>query len=310
MDKNKDRIQKVIEELGYIPNNLARNLAKGESKQIALFLAVEYPTSSSTWLYNLPIIQSVNNVLNNSGYSLQVTVNSINEEKKNLDYISKMVNNRSIDGLLYFSAWKIPDSILEFLEKKNFPYILVANNHPYKNQNDVLIDNEDAVKIIIKYLFDRGHRTFGIIVGFSEQIHMKERLNTFRRELANRNIEINEGHFKTCNFDIEGGYDTMCEILATGLPPGAIICGNDDIAAGVIKALKEKSIKVPRDVSVTGFDNSVICKVSEPTITTVNIPSDEIGRESTESLLFRIKNNTSIQTKKIRCQIVEGNSVR
>lgn len=310
LEKNKCKIQKAIDDLGYTPNSLAQNFAKGISKQIALYISAEFPISSATWMYGLPIIQGVNSIIHLTGYSLQMSVNSINDIEKSYENISKAIINRSIDGLLYLSAWQIPMKILELLTKNKFPYILVANNNPLGMENDVLIDIPNAVSKIVNYLYDNGHRTYGIVLGYKDQIHMAERLQTFYSEMNRLKLPVLSRHIKTGSFDISSGYALMLEMISEGDLPSAIICGNDDIATGVIKALKESGVNVPRDVSVIGFDNSIVGQVSEPAITTMDIPAFKIGEESAKNLIYRISNpGLSVPRSTIPCTLVEYGSV-
>jgi len=309
-DKNRDKIQMAISQLGYTPNALAQNLAKGESRNILLYMATEVPISSSTWLFGMPIIQGVYSVFEHKGYYVQISINPVNQVEHNYETIKNLIIRHSIDGILYFSTWSIDDPVLELLEQHEFPYVLVGNDNPRGPENDVLVNIPDAATRLFQYLYDLGHRSFGTILGYPHQIHTKQRLKAFQDETARTGLEYQEKFVKTGRFDVSSGYSLMEEmILEAGKLPTAIICGNDDIACGVIRAAMHNGIAVPRDMSVTGFDGGIISRISKPTITTMEISSLDLGIKAAKMLLFRLLNhNIRVEREMIECSLVEQES--
>lgn len=286
--KNRERIQRAIEELNYTPNALAQNFAKGTSKNVLVFMATEAPMSSATWLYGLPIIQGINEVFESTGYSVQVSINSF-DNLRNLTSIQSMMINQSIDGILYVSSWSIDEAIWAMFEKQHFPYVLIGNDNPKNMQNDVLIDIYHATRQLVDYLYGLGHRKMGAILGYADQLHTRQRIAAFKDGLDKLQLPCDMNFVKTGSFDLESGYSLMENMLQQeNSLPSAIICGNDDIACGVIRAAQKHGLSIPGDLSVTGFDDSIIGRLVEPTITTVHIPSLELGNKAAKMLLQRI----------------------
>ena len=309
-EKNANRIQAAINELGYVPNVLAQNLAKGESKNIMLYMATEMPISSSTWLYGMPAIQGVYSVFEQTEYYVQISINPINQPEHNYATIKNLIERHSIDGLLYFSTWSIDEQVLKMLEEQKFPYVLVGNNNPHTPENDVLVNIPDATAEAVNYLYNLGHRSFGTILGFPNQIHTKQRLEVFKTEMTKRSLPIDEKFIKTGSFDVSSGFVLMEDMIGNCDDlPTAIICGNDDIACGVIRAAMNHGIKVPDDLSVTGFDGGIISTISNPTITTMSIPTLDLGVTAAKMLLGRLTNNNACAAREvIKCELVKQGS--
>jgi len=193
---------------------IAQNLARGESRNILLYMATEVPTSSSTWLYGMPAIQGVYSVFRQTEYYVQISVNPVNQPEHNYKVIKSLIERQSIDGILYFSTWSIDKQVHELLENLKFPYILVGNNNPKTPENDVLVNIPDATAELVRYLHDRGHRSFGTILGFQNQIHTQQRLHAFKNEISKMDLLLEEKYIKTYG-KYEGYY--------FGLPTGSKI---------------------------------------------------------------------------------------
>jgi len=311
LPKTRQKIQRAIEELEYTPSMLAQNLAKGISNNLHAFIAAEFPPSSATWLYGLPIIQSINQSIAATSYSLQISVHPVDDPEKNYSTIRNMIINQSIDGLIYISSWEIPRNILDLLDQSHFPYVLVGNANPKSTANDVLFDNVTAVRNMIEHLYRIGHTCMGAVLGYAQQQHTIDRMNAFRTTLQKLGLPVHDRLIKTGQFDMESGFRLMYEIFTVeDIKPTVIICGNDDIAVGVLKAIKQKGLRIPEDISVIGFDNSIVSRVVEPALTTYEIPSAEMGRHATKMLLDEIRTpGRSMPRVTIPCQLIERDSV-
>lgn len=307
--ENAQKIQMAIDKLGYIPNQIAQSLAKGVSNNLLLYIIQEDPILSSTWLYELPIIQGVYDYLKSTDYSLQVAIDSIENSKRVNKLISECINNKRVDGMIILTSWEIDKSGLIRLADSKFPFVLIGNENLITPENEVLFDNYGAINQIIDYLYKLGHRRIGFISGTKEQQHAEQRIRAYFDSLQRLDLVTNEEWVKYGDYSIESGYIHMQELLHSNEQPTAIVCGNDYLAAGAIKAISEKGFNVPYDYSITGFDDSLVSKVVEPGLTTVNVPLQELAKIAIKKLINIINAPDKITPKRVLpCTMVIGAS--
>lgn len=307
--KNSIKVQRAIDKLGYIPNQTAQNLAKGVSNNLLLYIIQEDPILASTWLYELPIIQGVYDYLKGTDYSLQVAIDSIENSKRINNFINECINNKRVDGMIILTSWEVDKTSLIRLVDSKFPFILIGNENPIGPENEVLFDNYGAISQVMDHLYKLGHRRIGYISGTKEQQHAKQRIKAYFDNLQRLNLVTNEKWVKYGDYTVESGYTLMGEILNSREQPTAIVCGNDYLAAGAIKAIKERGFSVPLDYSVTGFDDSIVSRVVEPDLTTVSVPLQKLAELAIKKLINIINFPDNEITKQVlSCEMVIGAS--
>jgi len=307
-EKNRKKIQAAIERLNYSPHPIAQKLAKGVTNNLLLYIVQENPILTTTWLHELPVIQGICDYLKNTNYSLQIVLNFIDDNQGNYKYINECISSKSVDGILILSAWELSNRTLIRLMDSGFPFVLIGNDNTIQPTNDIVFDNYGAVKKLVEHLYQLGHRHIGLISGCKEQLHMSERIRGYFDAIRELGLEIEESWIKYGEYSTESGYACMQEIL-DGRHPTAVICGNDYVAAGAVKAIHDRGYKVPDDFSVTGFDNSTVAQIMEPTLTTVNMPVFKAGHLATEKLIKLInKTENVINREVLPCDIIIGSS--
>jgi len=307
-EKNRKKIQAAIERLNFSPNPIAQKLAKGVSNNLLLYIVQENPILTTTWLYELPVIQGICDYLKNQSYSLQIVLNFIEDNKGNYKYINECISSKSVDGILILSAWGLSNRTLIRLMDSGFPFVLLGNENTIQPTNDIIFDNYGAVKQLVEHLYHLGHRHIGLISGCRDQLHMSERIRGYFDTLKELGLEIDESWIKYGDYSMESGYACMQEILDSRHPT-AVICGNDYMAAGAVKAIHERGYKVPDDFSVTGFDNSTVAKIVEPSLTTVSMPVFKAGQLATERLIEQLNSTDNLISREVLpCEIIIGSS--
>lgn len=309
-DRNRIVVGEAIETLNYTPSSIARQLATGDTNNILLYIADDYVISESTWLHQLPVIQSLGDSLRGTDYDLQMKIGSAHTPRMMQAYIEDSINSRKIDAVAVLSAWEVPRAVVEMLENSNIPYILIDNFSPYVDSNQIYVDNHSIGKALTKHLIRLGHRDIGFINVEAAQQHMKMRLKGYRDALENEGIPFDEKLIFTGDFSIESGYKCAKYILKNNSHCTAIIAGNDNMAAGLINGLKEGGVRVPEDISVFGMDNSLVSKATSPKLSTVSISADIMGRLAGVELLKSLKDKKYKPGKiVIPFKIVERQSV-
>jgi DNA-binding LacI/PurR family transcriptional regulator len=290
--KNKIKLEEAIKTLKYLPNPMARNLAKGRSYSVLLYFITESPIIASTWMHELPIIQGISDVIKSSKYNLIIEIANIEQVNEVAQTIDLYTRNKGIEGLLILTPWGIKTKILLPLEYRNFPYVLIGNAPEIEPSKIVEFDNYTPFYDIIMHQFEYGHREFALIGGFKNQYHMQQRTQGFINALKELGLDIPEDRMLYGDYSLQSGYDLTKKLFGGNNLPTMILCGNDQIAAGAIKAIEALGMRIPDDVSVSGFDASIVSEVMNPTITTVEVNAYRVGEIAIKKLLYRLDNNT------------------
>jgi len=260
--KNAIKIQKAIDKLGYIPNLMAQNLAKGVSNNLLLYILQEKPILESTWLYELPIIQTVYDYIKPTNYSLQLAMDYLEDKLEISRFFNEYVNNKRVDGIIILSTFEIGDAnILRLIESK-MPFVLLGNQTNIQSTNQILFNNYDAINEIMDHLYELGHRRIAFINGFANQQHMIQRakayfdsvqrldLETYDEWVKNANVPITldadgEGKLLSVNIDDEGY--THLELKLGDIDEIYIVTYTSVIVA-------ESGVKITNTAALAGFE--------------------------------------------------------
>ena len=289
----KKRVVEAIDELGYRPDYYARGLRTNRTFTIGMVL----PDISNP---HFPLIfRGAEDELRKHNVNL-LMANSDGNSKYELEAI-RMLFSKHIDGLLFISSGHNSDIEREIVGS-NVPTVFVGRKWAGKFSS-VTTDNNQAMKAMLDYLFSNGHRNF-LYLGGPENIS-----SASERTRATTNfIESKSGVdaiFSHGSFTYESGYERTLTMLSGERGRfDAIVCANDLIAYGAIDACKQMGIRIPDDVSVTGFDDSFTAEHFSPSLTTVALPTFEMGRRAAEILSQFIDNS---RTRKV--EIVLSGSV-
>lgn len=289
-EKNKERIEQAIKTLRYSPNPLARNLAKGHSYSILLYIITESPIVSSTWMHELPIIQGISETIKPSDYSLIMEIGAVEDAADYVKTVDRYTSNRSIDALLLLTSWELSTELFSLLEEKDFPYVLVGSISEACYGKSVSFDNHKPVYEMTRRQYVLGHRRIALIGGFEHQTHMRSRTAGYREAMDALGLEIPEDYVRYGDYSLASGFQLGHEMLQLPHPPTSILCGNDNIASGVMKAAVSLGKRVPEDVCISGFDSNIVAEATAPPLTTVEVPAFRIGTIAGKQLLHRLEN--------------------
>ncbi len=267
------RVMRAIEELKYYPNLHARNLAGGKSNTIGVIVSnMENP-------FFFDIYKTVESDAHASGYEVVVA---------NTDYSpSQLVNSvrlmigRRVAGLAAIVSEMDP-ALIEELTGSEIPVVFYDVGSPRTNITNIRVDYRRGVEKVIDYLHSLGHRRLGFVGHHAVLGPINERMKTLMDAVAR--IPALEVRTAADTDTLEGGRFATRALLSSGYDPTAIICVNDIMAVGALRELRERGLRVPQDVSVTGFDNVKLSEFCYPALTTVHIPRDRIGHIICERL--------------------------
>jgi len=296
--ETRERILQAVKQLNYRPNVAARNLKKGESKVIGLAI---------TDFYNpvFPqIIQGAEARALQEGYHLLVYSAQQHKEE-----IIHSLRNGRIDGLIISSTHFTESEILAMVEEK-LPVVIV--NRKIANLNNfVVTDDINGSFLAVNYLIENNHKKIAQITGPLFTTSALDRLHGYRRALMEANITYHQEYVKETDFTFDNSYDAMMQLLELEDPPTAVFASNISTSLGAMKAIREKGLQIPEDISLMGFHDVYFSDSLWPPLTTVKMPLIEMGEKGVEKLLSIIRKNDNNQGVIITgAEILVRNSIK
>jgi LacI family transcriptional regulator len=272
--KTRARVLKAIEELRYHPNLHARTLAGGKNKTLGVILSnFENP-------FFFDVYQAVESDAHSRGYEV-VVANTGYSADQLLASIRLMIGRR-VAGLALVVSEMEPHLIDE-LAAGFVPVVFYDVGTPKHNITNIRVNYRKGIDKVVDYLHGMGHRRLGFIGHHALLGPINERQKAVLDAVARYpGVEVRTAADADT---LEGGRQAAKTLLNTGFDPTALICVNDLMAVGALRELRERGLNVPKDISVTGFDNIKLSDFCSPALTTVHIPRDRIGHTICECLL-------------------------
>ena len=263
----REKIQKVMEEFEYKPNWFAQGLNFNTTKTIGI--VVPHIRNS---VY-MEIAQGVQDVALQKDYITFIGNGEMNpnNEKEFLDHFEK----RRVDGVIVMFS-SLDQGELKKLQEKGTPVVLIGVNKEVTGFNMVEVDGTIAASNMVKHLLSCGHRKIEFLYGADPKLENDHMIEGYKKALIESGQNVEDLEPIQVKNSIEGGYLGAKKLLDRKLPD-AIYASNDNIAYGVIDALKDAGIKVPEDVAVVGFGNYRMSNMVEPKLTTTSVEFHKMG---------------------------------
>jgi len=270
------RVVKAIEELKYHPNLHARNLAGGKSRTFGMIVSnMENP-------FFFDIYKTVENDAHLAGYEV-VVANTDYRAEQLVNSIRLMIGRR-VAGLAAIVSEMEP-ALIEELNESGIPVVFYDVGAPRQNVTNIRVNYRRGIDKVIDYLYSLGHRNLGFVGHHATLGPLNERARAVM-DAAARYPDTSVRSAGDAD-TLDGGRLATRSLLSSGSLPTAIVCVNDIMAVGALRELRERGIRVPQDVSVTGFDNVKLSEFCYPALTTVHIPREQIGHLVADTLLAK-----------------------
>jgi DNA-binding LacI/PurR family transcriptional regulator len=278
-EENRRKVRAAIRELHYSPNYTARALKTKRSKCIGLIIPdINNPFYSE-------FARGVEDSLQAVGYNLFLC-NSDRDAEKERRYMDVLLG-KMMDGFILFKTHLSVEEIINFSAKY---CIVLVDTGTYRDVDCDMIKVDDyiGVKKALDYLWKNNHRRIAMIAGTKDSLSSLDRMRSYHDFFASKGRSISKAHIQYGNYNWHSGYECTKNFLAARYLPTAILASNDLMAIGAMKAIQEKGLSVPDDISVMGFDDIDMASLCTPTLTTVSQPKYEMGKCSVQCLLQRI----------------------
>ena len=283
--ETREKVQRAVAETGYAGNAMARNLRRMETRMIVVLV----PNIGNPFFSE--ILSGIESVATANGYSILIgnTDNDPDRERTFADH----VRGYQADGMLLLNGqppyFATPRGAA-LAAPGQPPVVVLCERLPDHDFPTVRIDNVEAARDATAHLVALGHRWIAHVKGPEGNILTIERLQGYDQALTSAGLPRKQGHVQAGDFSIASGQRAAARLMALERPPTAIFCANDEMAIGVIAALKAAGHAVPGDVSVVGFDDLPISGCYDPALTTVHQPRRLIGETGMQIMVDRLVN--------------------
>lgn len=297
----RDRIQSVIRKIGYTPNVGGRILASNRSNTVGAVI----PTMANSMFASG--LQAFQEELAKSGVTLLVASSGYDSSEE-LHQIQSLMAHGA-DGLLLIGATR-PTETTEFLRLRNIPYVVSWSYKADPKRVFAGFDNSKAASRITKHILELGHKRLAMIAGKSKgNDRARYRIDGVKRALKASKRDTTLTGLIEVDYSLDNGAEAFEQLMCASSPPTAIICGNDVLAAGAVIRARKMAIRVPQDVSITGFDDISLACVVSPSLTTVRVPQLEMGKAAAQLLLQQLFGETRPASIEFETRIVHRESL-
>lgn len=286
----RERIFQIAQETGYVPNTSARDLqqmaaASNQKGNLACIFARSSDHYNDQFFFS--IYNAIQAEANKNGYAIKYAISLGDSD---LTSYSTMINHASdIDGVFVLgrSANKEHMQINEI-----HPNVVYVGLNPQTAQIDqILCDGYKMAGNSVEYLYSLGHRK----IGYIGEIQKETRFEGYLRKMEELGLPTE--YCADSPLSIDGGYQGAKDMIQSASRPTAVFCCNDYVAIGVIRAITEAELSVPKDISILGIDDIEMSRFMNPTLTTTHVPREEMGRFAVTMMLDRIHQGHSLPVK-------------
>jgi DNA-binding LacI/PurR family transcriptional regulator len=270
-----ERVQRVIDELKFIPNGSATTLKYGRSSTYGLII----PDITNPFFPEF--IQSFEGILADTNFNMMVATTESQPQRMQKTIHRMLVSQ--VEGIALLAS-EIESAPIEAVINKRVPLVTMDRRLTGKGLSDVCVDSTGGMRQAIKHLFDLGHRKIGYIGGSAGPTISDHRLHSFLLAMGGLGLPADTQFLRVGNYRISGGESAMAELLELSDRPTAIITANDLTAIGALRVIHGQGLSVPGDFSVVGFDDIELSDIVYPPLTTLRLARNELAKTFVKAL--------------------------
>ena len=290
-EETRQKILRIIEDSGYIPNSSARNLKISSSDSIGILVKGGYNPFFSE------IIESIEKLFGDSPYSIVLQYND--DRDNDMEIASQFIQEKRLEGLICLGGnFKAGDEA--YIRNLKAPIVMASASISDEIAKDIYssvsIKDEESAYIATNYLVGNGHDVIGLIyAGYFANDNGLLRKKGYERALSERGLGLDESLMRSANYSFDSSHQAARDILESRKDITALFATSDIMAIGAIKGIQSMGLRVPDDVSVIGFDGIDYGRYYNPSLTTIKQPIKEIGQISAK-MMFGLLENPSAHT--------------
>ena len=306
------RVLAAIAQARYIPNTAAKSLRSGQSRMIGVLV------EDIRGLPVADIVSGISETLSTAGYrmilldlhlleKLYNQYEQIGAYRTHINSGIQLLLSSNVDGIIYVS---MHDRHLDYLFDPLAKPLVFAYSHGTNQDTYVTYANQDSAAAITRYLISKGHQRIAVIAGHPHSYPTGRRMDGFLITMQQAGFSVPDTYIRYGDWEYVSGLEQTRALLKLPERPTAIFAMNDLMAAVCMHALNDAGLCIPKDMSVTGFDNRQIAEYLQPPLTTISLPTTEIGGRAALHIM-KMVNDSSLPPVRdiIRCSIIERESV-
>ncbi len=297
-EETRKHVQKIIDELNYSPNTIARGMVTKKTYTLGLVIQdIANP-------FFPKMVRGIEDIANQYGYFI-LLCNTDGSVEKEENYISFLKGKR-VDGIIITTSNGNDPEYIQQITEGDIPFVFL--DEIAENTNCVCIDNEMGGYLATKHLIDLGHINIACIAGPKNSITNLNRIEGFKQALIEFGLELNLNNIYEGSYKTESGYSNMKKILKDNNDVSAVFCINDFNAIGAYKAAIENELQIPKDISIVGFDDIYKSLEGQFGLTSISQPAYELGKTSAKMLIDIINNKWTQNVVVLEPELVIKNS--
>ena len=273
-EKTRQKVFEAAEVLHYSPNAIAQAMARQRTNKIAFLICKEGATILDEFYAG--ICNGIMHAINQLDYELVISTAA------DWDLAVSNSKNKQVEGVILGGNAR-PDMVSE-LQSRKVAVVLVNNRMPGFDLPCVVSDEYGGVRQALEHLISRGHRDIAMLAGRFSPYILNERYRAFLEIAQAHGLPVDARHIKLCDPTVESAAEACLELLSREDRPTAIFGTNDAVAAGAMKAARRLGLRLPEDLAVTGLDDSSVCRMLEPELTSVHIDCRQMGELSVKMM--------------------------
>ncbi len=301
------KVMDAVEKTGFVPNRQASMFRSRKSNTVILLVRdISNP-------FYLDIYKGVEEAAFAAGY--KVLMGDAREDDERITHYIEAVRECHADGLILMIG-SFPQKLLEQTDRLP-PIVVALEEIDGLKAPTVRVDNVAAAEGAVAHLIAKGHKRIVHLTGPLNEYLGKARLQGYRQALQKAGLPVDESLVMPGDFSLNAGYDQTARLLADGVQFSAIFASSDQMAIGAASALREKGLSIPEDVSLVGFDDTLIASIFYPPLTTVHQPRREIGRAAMAMMIRKLSSqaadplalNEVLEDQQFSTELITRNSV-
>lgn len=294
----REKVLKTARELGYRPSNIARGLANADQKTRTLGIVL--PSVDNE--FYAAILHGIESQTSKLGYQLFMCTSE--EDPQTEFQKAQSLFSLWIDGLILCSS-RMDDGQLQQICDQFNPVVLINRAFSHPHAGNVLIDDFTGTYKAVQHLIEKGHRKIGFILGLPYSRSSQLRHQGYEAAMNEANLDIKDSWCLDTDAAIDSGYHGARKLLDQHPDLTALVVYNDVRAAGVLRACKEMSLDIPKHIEVISHDNIALSSLLIPSISTIDIPKEELGRQAIQMMMSMLDHpGSSAETIKLTPQLI------
>lgn len=307
-EETKERIACAMQELKYVPNDIARSFASGSTHAIALVIDLGDVGAYSNAFFNNSVF-GIETAAHRNDYNLIITNGASNVDGGSS--VERLVAGKKVDGVI-LPISIVTDALLGRMGELEIPCVILGHLEEFGTEASWIdINNIQAGRKAARLLLQRGYQRIAFLSDSGDNVFNQERIAGYCRELDANQLPVVDRYIWHGQPTVESGMECVLSLMNAEDPPDSIICSNDRLALGALRAARQRGLRVPEDFGILCFDNTPVAELAETPITSIDVDTFELGLQAAEILIHQIENpQTSLRQILLSTKIIERSSTQ